>query len=204
MIVGIEHIWFDFTDTIASMDRGVLDGMLHALYGEVHKRDVTPELVEEYKREVQEKKSNSAVFSALGLPAGYVSDKLASHGNMYRLTDENIPTVLKTLRTILPISIFSNARLDVMLPSLGIDPKLFTHILGPDQVQNPKPALDGFYKMIELSNTLPKHILFVGDDVHKDLLPAKGLGIKTGLLWQTSPEADYCFSDFSDILKRFQ
>ena len=116
------------------------------------------------------------------------------------LADTKIPDVFQGLRRLVPISIFSNNKLNIILPALGIDTKWFAYVLGPDQVKNPKPALDGFRKMIELSEAEPSEILYVGDDVHKDLLPAKALGIKTGLLWKESEEADYCFKDFQAIL----
>ncbi len=90
--------------------------------------------------------------------------------------------------------------MDKILPALGISLDWFTHVLGPDRIKKPKPAQDGFIKMIELSKVEPKNILYVGDDVHKDLVPAKQVGIITGLLWSESVEADFCFKDFSAIL----
>jgi FMN phosphatase YigB (HAD superfamily) len=54
--------------------------------------------------------------------------------------------------------------------------------------------------MIQLSGVPEKHILYVGDSVEKDVLPAKEVGILSGLLWSVSPEADYCFTSFKEIL----
>jgi FMN phosphatase YigB (HAD superfamily) len=52
-----------------------------------------------------------------------------------------------------------------------------------------------------LSGLPPEKILFVGDSVPKEVVPAKSLGIGTALMWDNAPEADHCFSSFKDILK---
>ena len=88
-----------------------------------------------------------------------------------------------------------------MLPSLGIDVSFFTHIISSGMFKKPKPALDGFYKLVELSKLPAKEILYIGDSVGKDILPAKQVGIKTGLMWKQSDEADYSFGSFKDILE---
>ena len=120
---------------------------------------------------------------------------------IYILTDPNIPEVLRELNKIIPISIFSNIKLDKILPDLGVDSKLFSHILSASMVGASKPALKGFYKMIELSKVLPEEILYIGDVFEKDILPAKKVGIKTGTVFKRLQEADYYFKDFRDVLE---
>ncbi len=68
-------------------------------------------------------------------------------------------------------------------------------------LERPKPALDGFYKIIELSKISAKEILYIGDNIEKDIKPAKQVGLLTGLIWQKSDEANYSFEKFEDILK---
>ena len=201
----IKHIWFDFSDTIGLINREIYNEILYESYGKAVGKTVDDELKKEYAEEFKKYKSNSAVFTSLGLPAGHLADciSVVNPKKLYSLTDPEIPDVMKKLRTILPISIFSNNKLDVILPSLGVSLEWFTHILGPDDVSKPKPALDGFYKMIELSGVQPSEILYIGDDVHKDLVPAKTVGIVTGLLWKEDSEADYCFKNFRAISERF-
>jgi FMN phosphatase YigB (HAD superfamily) len=199
----IEHIWFDFSDTIAHTDKDVLNDILWTSYAEAVGRPISEELKREFAEKRKEHKSGSAVFVSLGLPSSHLAERIRlDPRQLYHLTDPEIPDVLCSLKDRRPISIFSNNKLDIILPSLGIDTKWFTYILGPDQVTKPKPALDGFRKMIELSGIEPSHVLYIGDDVHKDLLPAKEVGIKAGLLWKESPEADICFKDFHAILEQ--
>ena len=103
----------------------------------------------------------------------------------------------------MPISLFSNIQLENILPNLGINTDLFTHFLSFRMLKELKPALDGFYKMVELSVLPPHEILYIGEDVGKDILPAKKAGILSGLMWTKSEDADYCFDNFEDILNIF-
>jgi HAD superfamily hydrolase (TIGR01549 family) len=196
------HLWLDFSDTIALINRDELGDIVYSAYATHVGRAVTPELREDYKSLVEKYRSNSAVFTALGFPPGYAADLISKVDpqKLYRLTDSHIPNVIPALTEMLPVSIFSNNRLDTILPALGLELQWFTHILGPDEVQKPKPDLEGFNKMIQLSGCPANEILYVGDDVEKDLVPAKKVGITTGLLWKESNEADYSFKDFQDIL----
>ncbi len=199
----IKHIWFDFSDTIAHINREVYNAILYSSYAKAVRKENNEALKQEFAETLKKHKSNSAVFASLGLPAGHLADSIAvvDPHELYTLADENIPDVINHLKDRLPVSIFSNNKLNIILPALGIDTKWFTHILGPETVKNPKPALDGFHKMIELSKAKPSEILYIGDDVHKDLLPAKQVGIVTGLLWKESSKADYCFKNFQAILE---
>lgn len=202
----IRHLWLDFSDTIARINRAEVEEIAYVAYAAQVGKPVTPELKDEYKALVKHHKSNSAVFVALGLPSTYGADlmsKIDPH-KLYQLTDAHIPEVIQKLKDILPVSIFSNNRLDTILPALGLERQWFTHILGPDDVAKPKPDMEGFDKMIRLSGVPASEILFVGDDVGKDLVPAKKVGITTGLLWTQSDEADYVFSGFDAILSFIQ
>jgi FMN phosphatase YigB (HAD superfamily) len=201
--MSIKHVWFDFSDTIAFINREAHDKLRYESYAAATGKPVTPELIKEYEELYRKnQKSNAAVFRSLGLPSGYWSDRVnsADPGAFYKLAESTIPAVLQEIRTIVPISIFSNINLEKVLPSLGIQLEWFSHILASSTLKNPKPALDGFYKMIELSVLPPEQILYIGDDVGKDILPAKTVGIQAGIMWHEAPEADYSFKNFEDIL----
>ena len=70
-------------------------------------------------------------------------------------------------------------------------------------VKKPKPDPEGFYKIIELTGLPSVEVIYIGDNVYKDLRPAKTAGLTTGLVWSESLEADYSFKNFDDILKVF-
>jgi len=195
---AVKHIWFDFSYTIAFPDEESHSKLLYETYASAVGKPVTPALIEEYKALLEKHLSNSGVFTALGLDAGYWSRHFNTVG--LKLGSPTIPRVLDTLCSIVPISLWSNLRVREMLSPLGIDPGWFTNILGPDEVKEPKPALSGFKLVIERSALPSENILFVGDSVEKEVRPAKSLGIQTGLMWDASPEADYSFKSFEEIL----
>jgi len=200
---SIKHIWFDFSETIASPNKDLHNKLRYETYALAVGKPVTPDMEKEYEALFAKHMSNSAVFTALGFDAGYWSERISSIDPkmLLTLTDKDIPSVLDQLRKIVPISMWSNIHAAKILPALGIDPKWFTHFLSPDEVKNPKPALDGFKLVIERSNIPPEHILFIGDSLEKEIRPAKSLGIQTGLIWSDSSEADYCFHSFKEILE---
>ncbi|MEK7190362.1 MAG: HAD family hydrolase [Patescibacteria group bacterium] len=201
----IKHIWFDFSDTLASISKEH-DDFLYQSYAKVVGKDVSPELILEYKEMHKKFKSNSAVFTTdLGLPPGYWAKCIESKDprTMYVIKDSNIPNVLNKLRKIIPISIFSNMKMEKLLPAIGLDISYFTYTVSGSDFKNPKPALDGFYKIIEVSKLPPENILFIGDSVEKEIIPVKKVGMIAGLMWSSSPEADYNFKNFSEILDLF-
>ncbi len=202
----IKHIWFDFSDTLASINEEH-DKFLYATYGEVVGKPVSSELIEEFKKIHKIHKSNSAVFTTgLGLPPSYRQEKIqsANFEKMYALKSEIIPEVLDALRKKVPISIFSNMKMDKLLPHIGIPLSWFTHFLCGSEFKNPKPALDGFYKLVEVTGIPAENILFIGDSVEKEMIPAKKVGIQTAIVWTKSTEADYSFKNFEDILCIFK
>jgi putative hydrolase of the HAD superfamily len=199
----IKHIWFDFSDTLASLT-GEHAKLLHQTYAEAVGKSVSEQLITELEEMHEKYKSYTAVFAdGLGLPSGYWAGKVteSNPSRFYSLKNPNIPHALETLHTKVPLSIFSNmAGMNVLLEGIGIHPDWFTHFLSSTDIARPKPALDGFYKVIELSNVPPENILFVGDNIEKEIIPAKKVGMQTALVWSESPEADYSFKSFEDIL----
>src|SRR3989338_2572231 len=115
-VKGIRHLWFDFSDTIAAMDKTAFDDLIYSAYSEVVKKPVTDELVNEYKEQLWRHKSNSAIFTSLGMRAGYLSDKAQDRSALSHPTAPHVPKVIAQLKDLLPVSIFSTPRLDATLP----------------------------------------------------------------------------------------
>jgi len=203
----IKHIWFDFSGTMAVHNKENHNQLRYSSYASIVKKPLTEELIKEYEELCEQHgQSNAATFCSLGLPSNYWSERINSMDpkDLLRLADKDIPEVLNKLQSIVPISLFSNIQLGKVLPALGIEIDLFTHILSAGMVKRPKPASDGYYKMIEISKLLPSEMIYIGDSVEKDILPAKELSMITGLIWSKSDKADYCFENFKDILTIFE
>lgn len=200
----IKHIWFDFSDTIARTNAAEHDRLKYTTYAAVVNKPLDDKLKQEFDEQYEKHHHGiSGIFYALGKPAGWWSEQIASidPARLFMLAEDDIPEMLQQIKQIVPISIFSNINVDKVLPALGIRTDWFAHILSSGMVKKPKPALDGFYKIIELSHLEPHEILYIGDHITKDIVPAKKAGLQTGLMWQQSVEADYTFASFRDVLK---
>jgi len=206
MSKSIKHIWFDFSETLVFLKKERNNRLRYETYAEVVGKPVTKELAAEYE-ELYKKfnHSNAAIFRSLGQPASFWSERVnaVEPSELYEMAAKNIPEVLEKLKGIVPISIFSNIQLEKLLGPLGIRSEWFSNILSAAMIKEPKPALDGFYKMVELSEVPAGEILYIGDDVGKDVRPAKQVGIQSGLMWNKSSEADYSFSNFEEVLDLF-
>jgi FMN phosphatase YigB (HAD superfamily) len=200
----IKHVWFDFSDTIARNNSEVHDKLKYEAYAKVVGRTDDAKLRREFDDLYEaHHHSNSDIFYSLGKPAGWWAEDMATQdpAKLFELMEPDIPEVLQAIRQIVPISMFSNIMVVKALTALGINPGWFDHILSSKMVGRPKPALDGFHKIVELSQLMPEEILYVGEVVKKDILPAKAVGLQTGIIYLQSAEADYSFDSFADILK---
>jgi HAD superfamily hydrolase (TIGR01549 family) len=204
---NIQHIWFDMEGTLTvrtpKMNQAH-DDLRHGSYAEATGRPLTDDVRNEFNEAYSKYGSNSAVFSSLGLPSDHWQKQLHRLDETKLLEpNEVIRGTLIQLKEVVPISIFTNFTMDTILATLaaiGIDPKWFSHILSGDNVSNRKPALDGFHKIIELSGKSAGEIMYVGDRVNVDILPAKEVSMKTCLVWGHSDEADYSFESFDGLL----
>ena len=177
----------------------------HKAYSDVTGRPVTSELVEEFNELYKRCGSNSKVFTELGKPSNFWMQyfDLMDQNKYYEPIPE-IYNTLESLRSSVSISLFTNASLDNAqrtLEAVNIDLGWFTYIVGGDDVKARKPALDGFHLILEKSGIPARNILYVGDRVKVDVMPAKELGLQTCLVFGSAAEADYSFLSFSELLK---
>lgn len=203
----IKHIWFDFSETVAFLKKERQDRLRYETYSEVMGRPMSDELIAEYENLYKKfNHSNAAIFRSLGQTSNFWSERVNSvkPSELYELADKNVPKVLKRIKEFVPISLFSNIQLEKILKMLHINPRWFSNIINAAILKEPKPALDGFYKMVELSKIPAQEILYIGDDVGKDVRPAKQVGIQAGIIWKKSDEADYSFENFESILEIFK
>ncbi|MDO8590384.1 MAG: HAD family hydrolase [bacterium] len=210
-MLNIKHIWFDLDGTLAIPAPAFSTAhaeLKYKTYSEIVKKPVTEELALEYETLYKKHASNSAVFRSLGLPSDYWQQRFNTLDEVkFYEPEPKISRTLEQLRSIVPVSLFTNVKPEKnlkMLAAVGICSDLFTHILTGDDIKERKPSLDGFHAMIEKSKLPPEQILYVGDRIHVDIQPAKAVGMKTCLAWSISDEADFSFTNFGDILSLFR
>ena len=198
----IQHIWFNFTDTLCAINPKKLVEIRNKAYSEIVGRPISVELEEETGVLREKYGSHANLFYALGKSSSYWSDLVQNYKpeELYTLTQNNLPEILQQIKAKVPISLFSNIDPLKILDFYGISSNYFEHIIKAGMVKEPKPHLEGFYKLIEMTNLSAENILYIGDLLNKDILPAKKVGLKTGLMWDISTEADYNFKNFEEIL----
>jgi HAD superfamily hydrolase (TIGR01549 family) len=207
----IKHVWFDLEETLTRKSRESIDAhdsFLFEAFSEVTGKPLDENLKSQYRDLYKKYGSNSAVFRALGKPASFWQERI-SHAPIpsYDESVQVVPEVLRQLKERVPISLFSNAQIvhvERSLRAIGVSREWFTHILTGEHVPERKPRLDGFDEMAKRSKLLPKNILYVGDRVETDIVPAKKVGMQTALAWGTSEVADYSFPNFVEILELFR
>lgn len=207
----INHVWFDMDGTLTvhtpEFDE-VHNALRYKAYSDVIGRPVDDALAMEFEELYKKYASNSAVFTSLGKPSNFWMQYYATidQDKYY----EPIPDVYETvdkLRKIVPVSLFTNDQLSnasKTLAVVGVDMSWFTHVVSGDDIANRKPALDGFHLMIERSGIPAEQILYVGDRIGVDIVPAKAVGMLSCLVYSQSPEADYSFNSMSEMLQLFQ
>lgn len=212
--MDIKHIWWDLDGTLYKMppefEQAKMKRRLE-LFSEIVDKEVNDDLRKEYLDLYEEHGSHSAVFMSLGKPKDFWQ---IEHQKI-----DIIPYIKADQRTIdmfqrfkgLPYShsIFTNRKVDYvqgLLAHLGIPYELFKSILTNEDISHPKPHLEGFQKMVELAGVDSEQILYVGDRIKTDILPANELGMKTALVWsdKQKTEADYTFPHIADIISLFE
>ncbi|MBP6880567.1 HAD family hydrolase [Candidatus Saccharibacteria bacterium] len=204
---NIQHIWFDMDGTLTihtDKFHKVHNDLRYKAYSDVTGKPINNELIKNFEKLYAEHGSNSETFASLGKPSGFWMKYFGQIDQT--LYYEPIPKIYETLnklRETIPISVFTNNKLVNILRTFGvvnIDLDWFTHIISGDDIVSRKPALDGFNLIIEKSNVPANNILYVGDRVKVDVLPANELGMQSCLLYGNDDRADYCLEKFSQLL----
>ena len=206
----IKHVWFDLEGTLTTRSddfNKAHNQLRYQTFATLVGKPITDELKQEFEELYKVHGSNSAVFRSLGRASDFWQTRFNTlDKTQYYKPMRAIYSTVEKLQEKMPISLFTNVKpgeVSKTLTIIDIDQSWFTHIITGDDIQERKPALDGFYVMIEKSGVHPEEILYVGDRIKVDILPAKEVGIKTCLVWDASSEADYSFEQFEDLLSLF-
>ncbi len=213
MSLDIKHIWWDVEGTLFQVPityEDVKNQRRFQLYSEVTDKPLNQELQQEYRQQYKKHKSHSAVFQALGKGKDFWQNELDQIDvcSFIQKDEKTVKMFKRFAKLDLLHSIFTNRNSEYtkkILSHLGISASLFSSFVTNEDITHPKPHQEGFLRMITMSNVKPNEILFVGDRLETDVLPAKKVGLKTALVWsQTeSTEADFTFSHVGDVISLF-
>lgn len=206
----IKHIWFDFSGTLLRFTREykqVHHKLVCETYARVINKSLTPVVTREYHALYKKHKTNSQVFIELGKHADFWAEIMATLDRK-RFIDKriNYRALFENIRArSAKISLFTNSlggEVRELLPHMGLAPADFDAMLTGEMMEK-KPSLDGFYKIIKLSKLKPSEILYVGDRIDGEILPAKRVGLKAALVWSREKKtaADFTLRTITGVLK---
>ena len=186
---NIQHIWWDFGETLyktlptfaEKKSKRFLE-----LYASIIGHTVTPQVEQECLQAYEKHGSRCMVFMRLGKDKDFWLRNRNISVRDYIVPDESIKqTFHKLTQRFPPHSLFSGKKRNdtkEMLEHIGIDINVFAHVITNDELRYPKPNSEGFYKIVQLSNLSAQEILYIGDRIKADLIPAKKVGMTTALM----------------------
>lgn len=205
----IKHIWFDLAGTLyreSPQLKMSIRNHGYTVYADVTGKSDNDQIIREFDELYDKHGSYSASFRSLGKEDDFWQREVRSfHRKDFFSPDEEVIQTLKKLSSQIPISLFTNFKqpqIDELFNYLLIPPDLFTYIVSGDEVPARKPALDGFYLMLEKSQLPANQLLYVGDREKVDIIPAKTVGMQACLLYAEGVPtvADYSFDSFKELL----
>ncbi len=204
----IKHLSFDLGNTLVRENPDFVkthNELKYQTYAEAIKQPLTDHLRHEFDEKLEKFATTSALFASMGFPSDHWQNRFNTldRSQVYYF-DQTIWETMRKLNQLIPLSIFTTIKKDAAYETLKIaklDPSLFQFIISGDDTPNRKPALDGFKLVIEKAKLPAENILYVGDRVNADIIPAKKTGMQTCLVFGESSEADYCVQDFEKLLE---
>ncbi|MDJ0270190.1 MAG: HAD family hydrolase [Aigarchaeota archaeon] len=150
----------------------------------------------------------SISIEALGLDRHEFYQRLANSVEPEKTIapDESTPQLLRKLKNMgYKIVLHTNSGRQLamkILKTLRIDNNLYDLLVTSDEYE-PKPSAEGYLGIVRQLGIQPSEIIYVGDRIEVELLPAKKLGMITVLLGSKprSHEIDYTINSLNEILE---
>lgn len=150
----------------------------------------------EFNKVLTKLKSNTKSLDYLGIDGLKFCLDFWDSTNLskYIHRDNALKNMLLKLKKHTRLSIFSNSNkishIKKKLSLIGISPNIFNPIVSSVDIGRNKPDLKAFKEYIKRTNLKPYEILYTGDRIEVDIIPAKKAGMKTCFVYGESLESD--------------
>lgn len=209
--MNIKHIWFDLEGTLLKNPRydSAVEDFAYQLYIQETGEQASSQTKHLFDALLKEQKRKSLIFVALGKSKKFYAEAFATQFpfQQYVSQDRDVQAVISFLKQKkIGLGVYTSlprGPLVKILGLLGLHPDDFT-LLSGDDVTKAKPDPEGFERIVQFCAVPIEQIIFVGDSEQKDIIPAKGVGMKTILVRGASSLADYSAADFKALLILFQ
>jgi HAD superfamily hydrolase (TIGR01509 family) len=104
----------------------------------------------------------------------------------------------------LPMGVLSNFNTSLSTLLLELFGNIFTHIIVSEEVKSRKPDVAFYQHAISTIGLAPEEILYVGDSLKLDIIPAQSLGLNTLLIDRADyfPSSPYAIKHLNDITNK--
>lgn len=197
----IKVIFFDTNDTLYSSEDFARAQSRQPIYQLAELKKITfhdAQQLFENKKKILERKlahvTKVAVMMELGISRIAMQRYMALiDAQHYLSSDPKLKQMLRELVEDYQLGIISNVLKKAVaniLTALGVPRRLFTYFVTVGNTTHSKPHPEPFEKAIELSGRAASEIVYVGDSLTKDIIPAKRAGMQTILISNNAKLAD--------------
>ena len=95
-------------------------------------------------------------------------------------------------------------QIEKKLHLIGLDPNVFELIVSTVDLKAVKPDPKPFLVALEKLQLKPGQVLFIGDRVTTDIMGARGVGMRTCMVWGESKAADISLATVYDVGRLFR
>ena len=200
----IKVVFFDTSDTLYSNKDFEKAQSKQPIYLLSEKKNISfaeGERLFKDKKEDLKNKLDHVTKVAVMMEFGF--SRLEMQENMARIdahdflsSDEKLSSMIKNLSKNYKLGIISNIlkkAVKNVLEVLNVSEEYFDFLVTVDNTSKSKPNRDPFLKAIELANIDPSEIVYIGDSLTKDIIPAKKEGLRT--IWITGKKESSKYAD---------
>lgn len=184
----ISHVWFDCDDTLYIQPPELKAEIRRTICTEIALRTSRSleEITQEYPARLHEFRTNTLAMGSYGIPEDDARE-------IYNRPDipsfvRSDPRLAHTVQQIkdmgILVSVFTNNRRSTLigiLRNLGLDIDAFRRLMTAEEVE-PKPSEEGYKEIVECSDVALNELMFVGDRMEADIIPARKHGMNTFLI----------------------
>ncbi|MBS3149017.1 HAD family hydrolase [Candidatus Woesearchaeota archaeon] len=202
----VRHICFDIDGTLyglpqyPKLEEKIFDAMARTIaqLTEFPLDDVRVQFKQRYAK----LDSNGRVFKTYGLDPNIARGVLASVNiPSFLERDERLVGLFENLKLKgVPLSYYSNnsyATAQEILSRIGLRSEYFLFQLTGEHFLKDGKSVAGFEELVRRAQVASNEVMYVGDRMQIDILPAKKAGLKTALVvWGKEPKEDVLAADF--------
>ncbi len=186
--MAVRHVWFDCDDTLYIQPPELKAEIRRTICTEIALRTGRhlEDIMQEYPARLHEFRTNTLAMGSYGIPEGDAREIYnRSDIPSFVRPDPKLAHTVQQIKDLgILVSVFTNNRRSTLigiLRNLGLDIDAFRRLMTAEEVE-PKPSEDGYKEIVECSDIALNELMFVGDRVEADIVPARKHGMNTFLI----------------------